>query len=129
MPDRDAAADAAAATWAADAALVARVRSGEAIAFQELFLQYRRLVLGLACRLLNDAEEARDLCQEVFLTVHRRLPALREPEKLKSWICRITVTRAYNVERSFRRRLRSSTISIDSAGTAELVSRRAKRQQ
>ena len=125
MPDHPADADALTRAWAADAALVERVRTGESLAFQELFSQYRRLVYGLACRLLNDGEEARDLCQEVFLTAYRRLPTLREPEKLRSWLCRITVTRAYNVERSFRRRLRSATVSLEAEGTPELVSHAA----
>ena len=100
---------------AADAALVERVRAGEAEAFHELFRRYHRLVYGIAHRLLNDPADADDVCQEVFLAVHRRLGSLRDPEKLRSWLCRITLTRAYNVERSFRRRFRTLTISIDPA--------------
>ena len=96
-----------------DAGLVARVLAGEAEAFRELFTRYQRLVLGLATRLLNDRDEANDICQEVFLTVHRRLTTLREPDKLCAWLCRITLTRVYNAERSFRRRLRAFTISFD----------------
>jgi RNA polymerase sigma-70 factor (ECF subfamily) len=101
------------AAMTADRSLVERIQAGEAIAFQELFHRYRRLVYGLACRLLNDAEEAHDLCQEVFLTVHRRIGSLRDSERLRPWICRITVTRAYNIERSFRRRFRNSTVSLE----------------
>lgn len=96
-----------------DAGLVARVLEGEAEAFQELFSRYHRLVLGLAARLLNDRDEAADICQEVFLTVHRRLATLREPDKLRAWLCRITLTRVYNAERSFRRRFRGFSISLD----------------
>ena len=109
------------AAWDYDAALVARVRAGEALAFQELFLRYRRLVYGLACRLLNDRDEAQDLTQEVFLVVHKRLSSLREPERLRAWLCRIAITRAYNIERSFRRRFRWFTVPLDGPGSTELA--------
>jgi len=108
----------------ADALLVSRLRSGETAAFHDLYARYRSLVYGLACRLLNDPEEADDISQEVFLQVHRRIGSLREPERLRSWICRITLTRAYNADRSFRRRFRQSTISLEHTSASSVCSLR-----
>lgn len=42
----------------------------------------------LRARTRSEAD-AEDLRQEVFLRVHRRLPALREPAKLQGWVYRI----------------------------------------
>ena len=64
-----------------DAGLVERLREGQDAAFQELFARYRTLVYSIAVRLLNDRSDADDVCQEVFLAVHRRIGSLRAPEK------------------------------------------------
>jgi RNA polymerase sigma-70 factor (ECF subfamily) len=92
-----------------------RVRAGDAAAFRELFELYQGLVYRLALRLLGNPEEAADLSQEVFVVVHRRIHTLRDGRCLKSWICRITVTRARNRLRLLRRRHASYHVSLDQA--------------
>ena len=39
---------------------------------------------------IRDHEEAEDVLQEVFVKIHRNLPALRAGERLEAWVWRIT---------------------------------------
>lgn len=69
------------------------VNSSEQI--ETLFQHYSRLVFFIASRILRDPTEAEDVVQDVFLYVQRNLN-LFDPAKgtAKSWIIRISVTRA-----------------------------------
>jgi len=59
-------------------------------AFEALVTQYKTRVYALAYRLMGNREEAEDQAQEVFLKIFRSIKDLDEPEKLTSWIYRIT---------------------------------------
>ena len=69
--------------------------SKEALAL--LFGRYRGVVLNVARRILRDASEAEDLCQEVFLSLSKKAK-LFEASKgtASSWIVQITYHRAMN---------------------------------
>src|SRR5438445_12168279 len=69
--------------------VVARCRSGDEHAFQELVDSYKGLVFALIARTLQDRSRAEDLAQEVFLRVHRGLPYFRGEARLSTWIYRI----------------------------------------
>jgi RNA polymerase sigma-70 factor (ECF subfamily) len=97
----------------ADATLVARLKTGERAAFEELIESYQTLVYGLAYRLLNDAEEARDVTQETFLKAYRHVGAFRGECGLKTWLYRLVVNQASNHRRWWRRRRRQETVSLD----------------
>jgi RNA polymerase sigma-70 factor (ECF subfamily) len=89
-----------------DDALVALCRSGHPEAFARLVALHEGMVYGLAARLLGDPEEARDLAQEVFLQVYRKLGAFECRSSLKTWIYRIVVNQCRNRQRWWRRRRR-----------------------
>jgi len=50
-----------------DAQLVARAQDGDLPAFEELVKKYQREIYGLACRMVSDPEEAKDLSQQAFM--------------------------------------------------------------
>jgi RNA polymerase sigma-70 factor (ECF subfamily) len=97
----------------ADTALVARRQKGERAAFEELIQTYQGLVYGLACRLVRDREEARDLAQETFLKAYRHIGSFRGECGLKTWLYRLAVNQASNNRRWWRRRRRDETVSLD----------------
>ncbi len=88
----------------AECALVARCLHGDPDAFRALydrhFPQVERLVVALG---IPDAD-ADDLCQEIFLLVHRNLRGFRGEARLSTWIHRIATRAAIRCAR--RRRLR-----------------------
>src|SRR6476659_2893964 len=77
------------ATAAAERTLVARCRTGDEGAFQELVERYKDLVFALIARTVQDRSRAEDLSQEVFLRIHRGLPYFRGEARLSTWIYRI----------------------------------------
>jgi RNA polymerase sigma-70 factor (ECF subfamily) len=71
------------------------------------------MVYTLALHLLQERDEALDLSQEVFLRVFRTLSSFRGQSSLRTWIYRIVVNQARNRQRWWRRRHRSSQVSLD----------------
>lgn len=74
-----------------DLDLVERHRYGDETAFPEVYERYGALVYNLALRLSNDAEDAADLTQEVFLRIFRHLGKFRGGASLKTWVYRIAL--------------------------------------
>lgn len=73
----------------ADHRLVERVLAGEQGAFHELIVRYERLVQHIVFRLVRDRADAEEVCQDVFVRVHRGLSGFRRESKLSTWIGRI----------------------------------------
>src|ERR1051325_6311032 len=96
-----------------ETSLIARLRSGDLTAFEEMVAHFERPVYALCFRLLGDAEEARDAAQETFLKVYRGLGGFRAESGLKTWIYRIAINQAMNQQRWWRRRHRDKTTSLD----------------
>jgi RNA polymerase sigma-70 factor (ECF subfamily) len=63
--------------------------SRSAVSLTELACLHYPLVYRYAFRLCGSVEEAEDLTQQAFLTAHRRLDQLREPDAAKAWLCTI----------------------------------------
>jgi RNA polymerase sigma-70 factor (ECF subfamily) len=87
-------------------ALVDSCRSGDPVAFARLVQLHEGMVFSLSARLLGDAEEARDVAQEVFLQVYRQLGRFEGRSALRTWIYRITVNQCHNRRRFWHRRRR-----------------------
>ena len=95
--------------------LVASCRTGDAEAFARLVRLHEGMVLSLAARLLGEVEEARDVAQEVFLQVYKRLSAFEGRSSLRTWIYRIAVNQCYNRRRFWHRRRRDRERPLDDA--------------
>jgi RNA polymerase sigma-70 factor (ECF subfamily) len=100
-------------TEAPEAGLVERCRQGDARAFAQLVSMHERMVYSLAARLLGDAEEAKDLSQEVFLQVFRTIPRFEGRSSVKTWIYRIVVNQCHNRRRWWVRRRRDQGRPIE----------------
>ena len=96
-----------------EAALIQRCATGDEDACAELVAEHQRMVYQLSLNLLSDHNEALDLSQEVFLRVFRTLHGFRGQSALRTWIYRIVINQARNRQRWWRRRHRSSQVSLD----------------
>ena len=74
------------ATVADEAALLARLRYGDARAFEELVISHQHRVFGVALRMLGNAAEAEEVAQEAFLRAHRAIGSFRGEAKLSTWL-------------------------------------------
>jgi RNA polymerase sigma-70 factor, ECF subfamily len=88
----------------AEARLIARCRSGERAAQEELYHRFRRQVAGNLFRALGDRQELEDLVQEVFVIAFRGLDKFRGEARLSTWLYRICVNVALGKIRTRRRR-------------------------
>jgi RNA polymerase sigma-70 factor (ECF subfamily) len=73
-----------------DAGLVRAILAGDPRAPGALWDRHARLVHRILRRSLGQQDEVEDLVQEVFLSLFRRLPTLRDPKALPSFLIAIT---------------------------------------
>lgn len=93
-----------------DDQLISRTLQGESDAFGVLVMRWERQIYGLALRVLGREEDAKDICQETFLSAFRNLSKFRGEAQFSSWIYRI----ALNLCNTKIRRERSKqTIELD----------------
>ena len=96
----------------ADQELVEELRAGSERAFTALLSTYEKPIYNFVYRLLDDASEAPDVTQEVFLKVFRNIGEFRGECSVKTWIYRIAVNEASNLRRWFSRHRRHQ-LSLD----------------
>jgi len=82
-----------------DDALLARYRAGDQQAFGHLVVRYQRPLYNAALWIVRNADDARDVTQEVFLKVAVRLGEYDPRYKFFSWIYRIAVNESLNLLR------------------------------
>jgi len=87
--------------------LIKRAQNGDAPAFNEVVLAYRKRILGTIARLIARPDDVEDVGQEVFLRLYFSLDQLRSPEVFEPWLYRLTVNAAYDYLRKQRRRQES----------------------
>ena len=93
-----------------DADLVAESRTGDREAFGRIVERYQTLIASLAYCATGDLSRSEDLAQETFVSAWKQLPELREPAKLRPWLCSIAA--------SCRSVAAETSISIASAAPA-----------
>jgi RNA polymerase sigma-70 factor (ECF subfamily) len=87
-----------------DADLLARLRRGDADAFEALVRRYGGRMLATARRFVHSEEDARDVVQDAFLAAFRALDGFEGTALLSTWLHRIVVNTALMKLRSRRRR-------------------------
>jgi len=75
-----------------DKYLVAKVLSGNTAAFGAVIKNTEHLVAQIVCKMIRNAEDRKDLAQEIYLKVHKSLTGFKFQSKLSTWIAQI----AYN---------------------------------
>jgi RNA polymerase sigma-70 factor, ECF subfamily len=80
--------------------LVARAQQGDLPAFEELVRKYQREIYHLACRIVRDTEEARDMAQQTFLQAYVHIRNFRHQSQFRTWLFRIAINQCYNFLKS-----------------------------
>lgn len=76
-------------------ALVERARTGDQVAFAELFNTHVDRCYAVAYRILRHVERAEDAVQQSFVLAWRDLPTLRDSERFEAWLYRLLVHQCY----------------------------------
>ena len=70
-----------------DVELVHASLAGNRQAFGQIVSRYQSLVCSLAYSATGSLSQSEDLAQETFLAAWKHLAELREPAKLRAWLC------------------------------------------
>jgi RNA polymerase sigma factor (sigma-70 family) len=104
-----------------DANLVTESLKGSREAFGHIVARYQTLLCSLAYSATGSCSQSQDLSQETFVIAWKQLSELREPGKLRSWLCAILQNRIYKTRRSQGREPAHAAQPLDPA--QELSSR------
>jgi RNA polymerase sigma-70 factor (ECF subfamily) len=106
-----------------DKDLVARWQKGDEAAFEELISRHERRVYRLLYRMMGSKEDAEDLTQETFLSLHRYGHRFRAEARFSTFVYRVAANAALNRRRALgRSRARVEKLKHRQAGGDDLPS-------
>lgn len=82
------------AEYVTDTELVSRTLAGDRGAFDRIVSRYQILVCSLAYSRIGHLGQSEDVAQETFITAWKHLRLLRQPDKLRAWLCGIVRNRS-----------------------------------
>ncbi|MGH2649393.1 MAG: RNA polymerase sigma factor [Ginsengibacter sp.] len=90
--------------------LIALLKKSDRAAFKEVVDTWQDMVYNTALGILQNAEDAEDVTQEVFIQVFESVATFKEESKFSTWIYRITVSKAMDHIRKKKRKKRFAFI-------------------
>jgi RNA polymerase sigma-70 factor (ECF subfamily) len=118
-----------------DQELTKKVAGGDMAAFEEVYRRHQRLVYGLCLRMTQNATEAEDIAQDVFVHLFRTIGSFRGEAAFTTWLHRLTANRVLMHFRKVKSRRDETTddgtlperaeefVGGPSAGRAQLLDR------
>jgi len=108
--------------------LVSRTDAAElADAFERCLDEASTLAFRVAYAVLRHREDAEDVAQEALARAHRELPRLRRPERMRSWLVRISWRQALQHRRArVRRERREQSVAEPPPPTTEELAEAAE---
>jgi RNA polymerase sigma-70 factor (ECF subfamily) len=86
--------------------LVEQLKKGDEAAFKSIVETWQNMVYNTALGIVQNAEDAEDIAQEVFVQVHQSVSSFKGESKFSTWLYRITVTKSLDHERRKKRKKR-----------------------
>jgi RNA polymerase sigma-70 factor (ECF subfamily) len=86
--------------------LVEKLKKGDQSAFKTIVETWQNMVYNTALGIVQNAEDAEDIAQEVFLQVYQSVGSFKGESKFSTWVYRITVTKSLDHERKKKRKKR-----------------------
>lgn len=96
--------------WQHDLNLARKISAGDIQAFEELYLRYHRRVYCLCVKMTNNASEADDLTQEVFIHLYHKVGSFRGDSAFTTWLHRVTVNKVLMHFRTNKARRDQTTV-------------------
>jgi RNA polymerase sigma-70 factor (ECF subfamily) len=93
--------------------MIENCKAGDPKAFAEIVLHRQKRVFNIAYRMLGNSEEAKDLAQEVFISVFESIKDLKEEIKFDAWLTQITLNHCRNRWKYLKRRQYFNSDSLD----------------
>ncbi len=98
---------------ALDKLLVARFKSGDQTAFDEMVSRYWDRIFSRVLHLLKNRQDAEEVTQDAFVRAHRGLDNFRGDSSFSTWLFQIATNLAHNKYWYWWRRKRDASISLE----------------
>jgi len=92
--------------------LITQAAGGDTDAFEDIYRKASGYVHTIALRITNNTEDAEDVTQEVFVSLHKSLWKFRFKSSFKTWIYRVTVNRAITLYNK-RKKKQTGTVPFE----------------
>ena len=86
--------------------LIDQLKKGDQSSFSALVTKYQDLVYNTALGIVQNAEDADDITQEVFVQVYLSVSSFKGDSKFSTWLYRITISKALDHEKKKKRKKR-----------------------
>ncbi len=101
--------------------LIERLKKKDNAAFKEIVDARHVMIYNVLLGILQNAEDAEDVAQDVFVQVYESIGSFKQESKLSTWLYRIAVTKAMDYLRHKRRKKRFAFIQSIFGKNDELI--------
>jgi RNA polymerase sigma-70 factor (ECF subfamily) len=71
--------------------IIKSAMEGDQNAFETIYRNYFDFVANVAYRIVAKKDAAEEVCQEVFMTIYRKISTFRGESSLRTWVYRVTI--------------------------------------
>ena len=86
--------------------LIVQLQQRDEAAFKKLVDEWQDMVYNTTLGIVQNADDADDITQEVFIQVYRSVSSFKGDSKFSTWLYRITVSKALDHEKKKKRQKR-----------------------
>lgn len=101
--------------------MVERLKQGDEAAFKIIVETWQDMVFNTAIGIVQNAEDAEDISQEVFVQVYNSISSFKGDSKFSTWLYRITITKSLDHERRKKRKKRFAFVKSIFGEESEVV--------
>ena len=86
--------------------LIEQLQQGDESAFKKLVDEWQDMVYNTALGIVQNADDADDITQEVFIQAYQSISSFKGESKISTWLYRITVSKSLDHEKRKKRKKR-----------------------
>ena len=83
--------------------MILKAAKGDMDAFEKIYIAANSFVFNVALRVSGRREDAKEITQDVFVKLYRKLSGFKFESSFKTWVYRITVNTAINTAKKAKR--------------------------
>jgi RNA polymerase sigma-70 factor, ECF subfamily len=92
--------------------VISKAAKGDIDSFKQIYLHTNSFVYSVALRVSGNREDAKEITQDVFIRIYRKLNSFMFQSSFKTWVYRITANTAINTAKKAQRQ-RKGLLSYD----------------
>ena len=89
---------------------IEKLKRGDIALFSDVVNKWQDKIYNTAISIVQNEEDAEDICQEVFVQLHESIGTLRGEALLSTWLYRVTVNKALDHEKKKRSKKRGGLL-------------------